>query len=207
MRRTSLCVLLLLLSSAAWAEGEEDDEFDFLKAGDTAAKKKEPGAGDFSAYDAEDDSDLADFKLAPPEEEVKPKAPPPEAKPPVKALPYSVEGKKPLGDNYPAQVVATAADSVVIELPVLLALKPGDLTTEYWLVAEVWSDGKRLTESRQRISASSAAQTGATFAFIKVLVPVSGATGALELRVGQATSATAAPKALFTRKVEYQLGS
>lgn len=197
---------MLSLSPLAWAQ-DDDDEFDFLEEGDkAAASKKASGvnAGDFSTYDAEDDEDLADFRLAQPTPPPEPEAP---KAPPTRALPYAVEGKAPLADNYPAQVVATATGAVVVELPVLVAQQPADVSAEYWLVAEVWSGGKKVAESRQLVGPTTLAQTGASFVFVKLLAPVADSAGALELRVGRASSASGAPKALFTRKVEYKLGS
>lgn len=198
-----LCLLTLL--GPAWAQ-DDDDEFDFLEDGDKAAasqKAQGVSANDFDAYDAEDDADLADFKLAP----VEAPAPPPPPAPAPKALPYATDGKAPLADNYPAQVVATASGAVVVELPVLVALKPGDVSAEFWLVTEAWVGGKRVAETRQLVSAATLAQGGATFAFVKLLAPVSDAAGALELRVGRAATAAGAPKPLFTRKVDYKVGS
>lgn len=196
---------------AQTAQVDEDDDFDFLKQGEEAAKKKtegtDPKANDFNAYDG-DEEDLSNFKLAAPA--------PVETKTDTKKsnaqvgtnratkLPYDMVGKTALADNYPAEVVFVDRDAVVIELPVLLARTGAEYDGRgYWIVAEVYADGMKITETRQQVSRPAVATQGPTMAFIKVLTPVPAATGTLEIRVGKATAVGGAATPLFKQTVSY----
>lgn len=188
---------------------DDDDEFDFLKGND-APKESEPNT-DFDLLDAEED-EFSNFKLAPAETDVEPVEVQARGQIAVSSrsskLPFDVAGKVALEDNFPAQVVYVDNDAVVIELPVLVARDAADHGgVSYWLVAEVYSDGMKVAESRQLVNKSSVAQTGPTIAFFKMLAPVPDAAGTLEIRVGQAKGNSGAPEALFTKPVKYKLGS
>ena len=204
MRLAALVALTLgLFAAPVYAQEtppEEDDDLAFLKEGEAAAAKKAAEAGknsDFSLYSAEDEEDLADFKVAPPP---KPKAEPkPEPKPEMVAV-TPPAAAKPLGDHFPARGSASQG-GVVVELPVLIANSPTDVTGEYWLVAEVWSGGMKVNESRQLVLPAGVSKGTPTLAYVKLFAPVADPAG-LELRVGKAASATAKPTLLFIRKVE-----
>lgn len=171
----------------------EDDEFDFLK-GPTTSPKKEAVSGDsFSIYEGSED-EFADFAVAPP----------PEEKPKPKASPAPTASAEPLTPSYKAEIVATASDSVVVELPVLVARGPADVTQDFWLVGEVWVQGRKVGETRQFVSAQGLSQLGPTTAFLKVQAPVAAGAGKVELRVLRIVG-KAAPEALFTQTVDYTI--
>ena len=204
MRLAFAALTLGLFAAPVYAQEtppeEEEDDLAFLKEGEEAAAKKAAEAGkssDFSLYSAEDEDDLADFKVAPPP---KPKAEPkPEPKPEMVAV-TPPAAAKPLGDHFPARGSASQG-GVVVELPVLIANSPTDVTGEYWLVAEVWSGGMKVNESRQLVLPAGVSKATPTLAYVKLFAPVADPAG-LELRVGKAASATAKPTLLFIRKVE-----
>lgn len=210
MHRLTLSVALLLSAlfvSPAWAQdpgdsvadgaptpAADDDEFDFLKPANGGAKKDTVSGDDFSMYEG-DDEDFKDFALAP-APEAKPKAAPKSSAP--------SSDVRPLTASYKAEIVAVASDSVVVELPVLVAQGPADVAQDFWLVGEVWVQGKKVGETRQFISAQGLSQLGPTTAFLKAQAPVSGPSGSVELRVFKVVGNTA-PQALFTQNVDYSL--
>ncbi|MBK7758320.1 MAG: hypothetical protein IPI35_18360 [Deltaproteobacteria bacterium] len=178
---------------------EEEDDLAFLKEGEAAAAKKAAEAGknsDFSLYSAEDEDDLADFKVAPPP---KPKAEPkPEPKPEIVAV-TPPAAAKPLGDHFPARGSASQG-GVVVELPVLIANSPTDVTGEYWLVAEVWSGGMKVNESRQLVLPAGVSKGTPTLAYVKLFAPVADPAGRSPRR--QSRQRHGKPTLLFIRKVE-----
>ncbi|MBK7758353.1 MAG: hypothetical protein IPI35_18535 [Deltaproteobacteria bacterium] len=100
MRLAALVALTLgLFAAPVYAQRRplrREDDLAFLKEGEEAAAKKAAEAGkssDFSLYSAEDEDDLADFKVAPPP---KPKAEPkPEPKPEMVAVTPPAAAKPP----------------------------------------------------------------------------------------------------------------
>ena len=206
-------LLSLLLAAPSFAQDEDEDEFDFLLEGDKAAAAKAAAKIKADDFALDEEEDFGDWEEAPTPEERSPDAgdvkrrSAPSVGQGASAMPYSVVGKDPLADNYEPAVVFVDRDAMVIELPVLVARNPGDYAgRSYWLVAEIYADGMKVAESRQQVSKTSIATAGPTLAFIKMLAPVPAATGTLEVRVGQSTSAAGAAEPLFTRLVSYQLG-
>lgn len=197
MLRLGLILSLFATAPAAFAAeaantaaAEEEDDLAFLKEGEEAAKQKAAeqkavSSDSFSIYDGADE-EFADFTVAP-KPKPAPKAP-------------QVE---PLSAVSPAQVVFSNADSIVVELPVLLARTPADVDGDFWLVGEVFVEGKKVAETRQFVSASGLAQLGPTTAFLKLQAPVSAPVGQVEMKVSQVTSAGTKP--LFTQQVKYRL--
>ncbi len=117
-----------------------------------------------------------------------------------------VVGKAPLADNYEPYIVATDRDAVVVELPLLLGRSRADFDgITYCVVAEVFVDGKKVSESRQQVSSSSLAEFGPSFMFIKMLAPVPAKSGNLEVRVSKASSMSAKAALLFSRVLPYSL--
>ncbi len=115
-------------------------------------------------------------------------------------------GKTPLGDNYEPAIVAYDRDSVVVELPVLLGRSRADFDgIAYCIVAEVYADGNKVAEARQQVTSASLAEFGPSFAFVKMLAPVTAKSGKLEVRLSKASNMSAQPTQLFSRSVGYQL--
>ena len=205
----SLLTSLSLVSMSAFAEDEVilvdddpsvssyEDEFDFLVEGErNAADLADQTAdeeADFSMW--EDDTEGDDFG------EFQLRLPNPE---PALPLPYSVVGRKPLVDNYGATVVFVDRDSVVVEMPVLVARNPGDFSADFWIIGQVQIDGKTVGEIQQFITSTSLAQAGPTVAFLKLLVPVETNKGELTVNVIKSADGETR-EVLFSNVTSYQL--
>ena len=178
------------------AEGDDEDpEWD-------APREAAPRASE--GFDG--DPDFDDPELAPPP---KPKpAAAPAAKPAAASGPPAIRldtaGKKPLGDHYPAAVVGKDVDSVVIELPLLIAAKSADVTADGWVGAEAFLAGKKVAEARVFVTKAGVADLGPTFAWLKVQVPVTEPSGTVELRLSTISAAGAAAP-LFNKAVPYKM--
>ena len=173
-----------------------EDEFDFLVEGEkNAAQNASESDGeesDFAMWDEEDGDEFGEFQLRVPDPE------------PALPLPYSVVGRKPLADNYGATVVFSDRDSVVAELPVLVARNPSDFTKDFWLIGELWVAGTKVAETRQWVSASSLAQSGPTVAFLKMMAPIPATSGELEFKVFKSDDGTARED-LFRNILPFQI--
>jgi hypothetical protein len=111
----------------------------------------------------------------------------------------------PLGDNFPAEIIAADADTVVVELPVLVARKGAEHKSEdFWLVAEVLVGGRKVGEARHQVTKAGVADLSPTLVWFKVQAPVMEAEGAVELRVSRVGKDGAA-KTLFSRSAKYKL--
>ena len=118
----------------------------------------------------------------------------------------STKGKSPLTGSYPAVVVATDLDAVVLELPVLVARQAVDHIEDYWLIAEVYIDERKVGENRNFVGRSGVSDLGPTFVWIKTQAPVLDSSGVIELRVTKMElSGDKSP--LFTKKASYRLSS
>ncbi|MED5374806.1 MAG: hypothetical protein VX899_27550 [Myxococcota bacterium] len=178
---------------------EEDDEFDFLKEGDEAAKRKAAEELDEDTFELEEDDDF-NFSVKAPA----PKAAPASAATAAGKLPETI-GKDALADSYAPQLSSPAAGVVVLELPILVARAPSDFDGRaYWLVTEVYADGMKVGATRNEVRRETLASAGPSFVFVKLQVPVPDATGELEIRVGKATASGGQPQPLFVRKAAYK---
>ncbi len=122
-------------------------------------------------------------------------------------FPVDVSGAKPLADNWAPVVAYTDVDSVVVDLPVLYAKSKAEFDgVAYWLVAEVYADGKKVSESRVSVTRDSIADKGPSVHFFRMFAPVPAGAGVLEVRVGKAASGAGKPELLFTRSAKYTLG-
>ena len=206
-RHISPALFTALLCAAvppAFAQDSDDsiaaayeEEFDFLVEGERNAARlaeiEQVSDQDFDVY-ADEEEEFADFELRP--------------RGPSKAprLPFTLAGKRPLADNYPAEVIFSSPDAVVVELPVLLARSRADFQGEtYWLVNQVFVAGRAVAESRQLVSAAAISQSGPTIAFVKMLVPVEELRGELEVRVSRCADVADEPELLFSQSVSYTL--
>lgn len=121
-------------------------------------------------------------------------------------MPIDTVGKSVLGDNWAPMVVVTDQDAVVVEIPVLYARSRAEFDgVAYWLVAEAYSDGKKVSEARMQVTRDAIADKGPSIQFFRMFAPVPGATGVIEVKVGKAASSAAKPSPLFTRSVQYKL--
>lgn len=184
---------------AAAQEEDEDDEFDFLKEGDEAAKEKAEKQISGDDFTLDEDDEFADFQIA--TKPAKAAAPPPVAK---GALPDIIGADK-LTDAYPATVASPGKGVVLVELPVLVAHDPKDFEGRaFWVVTEVYADGMKVGSTRNEVRRETLATAGPSFVFVKMQVPVPAESGELEIKVGKATASGGQASPLYARKVPYQ---
>lgn len=201
---------------------EEDPEFDFEDDPDWDAglppvpvpsgldedpsEDLPPGDDDFLQDDPPEDMGPVPAAVDPLDED------PPEggslsggaSSPSAIGLGLATMGKAPLTDHFPATVVARDTDSLVIELPVLVAGKPSDFESDYWLITEVTVDERKVAESRHLITAASLADMGPTVVWSKSHVPVLDRDGIVHLTVST-QAGEAGPTLLFTKELPYAL--
>lgn len=200
MKRISTLAVLgaLFLSPLALAAetetetvSEEEDEFDFLSEGEEAAAENAEKAihgDDFDAFELEDDDDFAAFGVT--------KAPAAKVQ---KAAPAAARAA--LGDHFPVEIVQTLPNALVVELPVVVGTR-AEVTKDYWLVGEVFVDGKKVGESRQLVMASSLSDASAT-TYLKLHAPVDAQQGQVEVQVSQIVDGKS--KKLFGRETAFRL--
>lgn len=120
------------------------------------------------------------------------------------AMPVNTAGAKPLADNWAPSVVVSDRDAVVVDMPVLYALTKKDFDgTAYWLVAEVFADGKKVAEARTNVTKDAVADKGPSVQFFRLFAPVGASAGVLEVKVSR-TPQGGKSELLFTRSVKYQ---
>lgn len=126
--------------------------------------------------------------------------------PVVKVGPVTLDvvGKVPLADNYPAAIVAVDRDDVVVELPILVAKSRAD-AAPFVLIAQAYIGTAKVGEMRQSFEAASLAESGPTFAFVKMLVPVGAPTGDVKIVVSKAKPDGTGAAELFSKTVPYSL--
>lgn len=194
--------------------GDPDGDLDADPAGDLngltdhadTAPTKAAGSASLDADPAFDDP--IDFEKPAPLPAANPAPKPtPAAAAPEAAPTLDLSGKLPLADNFPARIVSHDIDSVVVELPVLVARGGTDFNGEsYWLDASFYVAGTKVAETRELVSSTAVAPLGPTVAWLKSSVPVPNARGRIEVHVSQVPySGDADPKPLFTKVVNYAL--
>jgi hypothetical protein len=191
-------------------EGELEEEFGFDFEFEATEEPSDPVEDfDFEPLDDPLDEPLGELEGVPEKDQApKPRSAEPtgSASAPPPGIQLDVVGKSPLADNYEPAIVAYDRDSVVVELPVLLGRSRADFDgIAYCIVAEVFADGNKVAEARQQVTSASLAEFGPSFAFIKMLAPVTAKSGKLEVRLSKASSMSAQPTQLFSRSVGYQL--
>jgi hypothetical protein len=214
-----LLVGLLAGPAAAWAD-EEDDLF----KEDGKKKGMNADVPDFTSF--EDGEEISIAPPAPAPEapvKVQPRAErteraaaaapavaaPPEATTaaPASGLPADAAAGTVLGDNWNPKIAFTTADAVVIDIPVLYAKSRAEFdATAAWLVAEAYTDGKKVAESRVQITKDSVADKSPSVQFFRLFAPVPAKGGVVEIKISKSGSAGAKPELLFTRSVSYKLG-
>lgn len=204
-------LLFAVLSNAASAA--EDDPDDFFSA-TTPASERGANAG-VPSSDVFSEDEGFDIPITQSEEEVKAEAKlqaavaakVAAAAAPSTAMPVDLAGAKTLGDNWAPSVVVADRDAVVIDMPVLYALTKKDFDgTAYWLVAEVFADGKKVAEGRANVTSAAVAERGPSVQFFRLFTPVVGGSGVLEVKVSR-TPTGGKSQLLFTRSVQYQTAS
>ena len=115
------------------------------------------------------------------------------------------EGKRPLAGNYPLQILSKDLDAIVVELPILVAQARSDFQADFWITAEVRVNGNQIGESRQLVNAASLSDLAASFAWIKMFVPVAEAQGTVEFVVKRLDAESEESETLFSVSSAYQL--
>jgi hypothetical protein len=198
---TSLAASLsasLFVSTARADDTVASEDDDFFKSDD---KPKPPDVPDASAFNSGDDDAIsiaAPIKVEPPAPKPAPVGP--------SRLGLDLNGKSPLTDNWAPAVVFTTVDSVVVELPVLYANNGAGFDgNAYWLIGEVYADGKKLGEQRTQVMKETVSAKGASVQFFRFFTPVSEPSGVLEIKVSKLAAGASKPGLLFTRSVSYAL--
>ncbi len=175
--------------------GEDDD---FFKTDD---KPKTPDVPDASAFNSDED-----FTIAAPVKVEAPRAATAAASKDTGRLGLDLTGKAPLADNWGPSVVYSTVDSVVIELPVLYAFNGAGFDgNAYWLVAEVYADGRKIGEQHAQVMKETVSQKGPSVHFFRLFTPVPAGSGVLEVKVSKIAAGTTKASLLFTRSVSYAL--
>jgi hypothetical protein len=189
--------------------GEEEEDF-FSSGGSTKDKGANAGVPDGDAFNDDesyeipvtqtDEEKAAEAKLQAALKAEREAA----AAAPAAGLPAVTAGVKPLADNWAPSVSVSDKYAVVIDMPVLYALTKKDFDgANYWLVAEVYADGKKVAEGRTNVTREAIADKGPSVQFFRLFTPVSGASGVLEVKVSRAPT-SGKSELLFTRSVKYQ---
>lgn len=192
----------------------DDDDDDFFKEPAEGAAKKgnNEGVPDASSFEDPDDFEMPTFTAAPvakaapdAEKDLSAFADPRNGIGSSTKMPVDTMGKDVLGDNWSPSVVIADKDAVVVEVPVLYGRNRAEFDgVAYWLVAEVYADGKKVAESRMQVTRDAIADKGPSIQFFRMFAPVPAAAGMLEVRVGKSASAAGKPVPLFVRSVNYK---
>ncbi len=192
-------------------DADLEDEFGFDFEFEGQEEPEDPiEVFDFEPLDDPEEDPLGELEGIPEEEPEPTPAPSSSSTGSASAVPAGIQldvvGKVPLSDNYEPKIVAYDRDSVVVELPVLLGRSRADFDgISYCVVAEVFADGNKVAEARQQVTSASLAEFGPSFAFIKMLAPVTAKSGKLEIRLSKASKMEGQATQLFSRSVPYQL--
>ena len=179
--------LALAAETETETASEEEDEFDFFNDDSADKADKAIDGDDFDAFELEDDDDFAAFGET--------KAPAPK----VQAAPVATRAA--LGDHFPVEIVQTLPNALVVELPVVIGTR-SEVAKDYWLVGEVFVDGKKVGESRQLVMASTLSDASTT-AYLKLHAPVNAQQGQVEVQVSQIVDGKTSM--LFGRKAAFRL--
>lgn len=198
---------LVLASGPALA----DDEDDLFK--DASPDQKSENADvDVSTFDDDEEIDIPTYTapakkpVVDQEKDLSAFADPRAGVGATTKMPVDTVGKAVLGDNWAPTIAITDQDAVVVEVPVLYARSRAEFDgVAYFLVAEVYADGKKVAESRMTVTRDAIADKGPSIQFFRMFAPVPAAAGVLEVKVGKSTTASGKPTLLFTRSVSYKL--
>lgn len=189
--------MLLLFTAAFPAFADDplaDDDADLFKE-----KQAEATTSGATKFQEEDDIVIPIEKPKPPEPA---KAAPPAG--PARSLGLDLSSAKPFGDNWAPTLSVVEKDAVVVDMPVLYGSgKASYAGKDAWLIAEVWSDGKKLTESRVYVTKDAIADQAASVQFFRLYSPTTADSGVLEVKVSRLVSGATKNELLFTRSVSY----
>lgn len=199
---TRLLTLGLLLIPMALAADDDSELFQEKEQ----PKSANTGVPNANTFKDDDDIDIPAYTATPPPEKDERNLANIGAVGQTTKMPIEVSGLSALADNYEAKIAYVDTNSVVIDLPVLYAQNRDSFDgIAFWLVAEVYADGKKVGESRVFINSDAIAVKGPSIQFFRLFAPVAATSGALEVRVGKASSSAAKPTALFSKTLNYKL--
>ena len=208
----TVLILASLVSFSARAQDvpavADDDDAALFSDKPTSAGAN-AGVPDTKAFEDEDDIDIAQSAPVKVDEEknLDAFADPKLSMGGPSNMPVNVSGATPLADNWAPKIVIVDQDAVVVEMPVFYGRSRSEFGgVAYWLVAEVYADGKKVGESRAQVTRDALADKGPSVQFFRIFAPVPAKAGVLEIKVGKAASGAAKPDLLFTRSVQYKLG-
>jgi len=218
----SLFLPFVLISPVAVADDNSEDEFGFIEEGEKNRAKLEadraPNANIFLEEEEEDEQmwvhsaetgsdseadvdEIEDFSTAGTSAAIFESDDPEED---MEGLGPDMTERQPLGDHFPLTVSRSPLGDMVAELPVLVARNSDDLQGDLWVVADIYTDGVKVSESRHFVSAKSAGELSPTYVWIKTTIPAGGPAGVVEARVFAAPPGKK-ESALFTRRANYSL--
>jgi hypothetical protein len=202
-------MFVVALAAAAFAgppldlgpKPDSDDDFEVDLSEPTEEDKKKKG--EFEGAFAPDEEDEPMFDE--PEDEPSSFAAPVKRLPTVSletpALSLETAGKTALADNFPVQIVNTAAGAVVAELPVLVAMSASEVDAPFTLIGVVNVDGQKIAEIRHLITSASVSASGPSFVFLKAFAPVPAVEGTVEFVVSRQDGTE--PVVLYRRSTRY----
>jgi hypothetical protein len=120
------------------------------------------------------------------------------------AVKIDAKGKTPLAGSFPARVARTDLDSVVVELPVLVARQAVDHVEDYWIVAEFYVLDRKVAETRHLVSRPGISDLGPTFVWIKGQAPVLESSGKIDVKVKRMAE-DGDSRELFSKAASYRL--
>jgi len=212
----SLALSLIALSPVVQAN-DAGDEFSFIEEGEkNRALNEADRAPDASLFLEEEDEDQAwssaptpstssidsneaidgalgqlSFERSDPEEDTGEFGP-------------DMTGLAPLGDHFPITIDRSPLGIIVAELPVLVARNQGDIGGDLWIVADIYSDGVKVSESRHFVSQNSVSEVDPSYVWIKTSIPTQAPAGQVEMRVFAAPPGKKEVQ-IFARKTSYRL--
>jgi len=110
----------------------------------------------------------------------------------------------PLGAHFPVRILGHEPDALLLEIPMLVAQKPGDFKGEgYWLIVEFFMGKKKVGDHRIMVNKHSLAMMGPTHAWVKAMIPTSKPQGEITIRVLRMERASSQVQPMFERKVKF----
>ena len=216
----SIIFPILALSSGALANGSSSEEFRFIEEGEKNRALNDadraPNASHF--LDAEDDEDDEQWavpadtaELAATDDIDEPRLPSnrtdhisSDPEDDLTGLGPDLRDREPLGDHFPITVTRSDLGVIVAELPVLVARNQDDLPGDMWVVADIYADGVKVTESRHLVSTMSVSDISPTYIWLKATLPVHAPAGQVEMRVYAAPPGKKETQ-IFSRQASYRL--
>ncbi len=218
----SILFPLLMLSFGAQANDSDADEFRFIEEGEKNRALNEADRAPSASHFLEEENEEDDEQWSIPTEATESPASEVDEVDEVEFSPGSIDpigsdpeedmiglgpdlvDREPLGGHFPISVTRSDLGALVAELPVLVARNQRDLSGDLWVVADIYTDGVKVTESRHLVSPMSVSDISPTYVWIKATIPVHAPSGQVEMRVYAAPPGKKETQ-IFTRQASYRL--